>query len=183
MAAYVADTLLIGMCIQSFSSQGFADSSRTFAWSALLALVVYIVLYRPRIEIFDEGIRIHNPLTTTDVGWQDVDVVEAKYSAFLQLRDRKQISIWCAPTPGRYHSRTIHASEIKGLNLDGYIRPGESPRTDSGVVTYLCRDRLNAYRASGRIDGLTYRRLVMRNLITAFAAILFIIIALEVFHA
>jgi hypothetical protein len=188
-AAYIAYLLLAGMALQSLITDGFTAGLNATAWCTLIGLAIYITLHRPAIEIFDEGVRIFNPLNTIVVGWQDVDVVEAKYTAFLQLRDRRKISIWCAQTPGRYHSRTVHSSEVRGLQLDGFIRPGESPRTDSGVATYLCRSRLAAFRASeassanGARDGLGYLSLRENWLITALVANALIIALFAIFHA
>jgi hypothetical protein len=91
--------------------------------------------------------------------------------------------MWAAQTPGRYHSRTIHSSEIKGLQLDGFIRPGESPRTDSGVATYLCRTRLAAFRDRGRSDGLSYLHLREDTLIFTILTNILTIAALIIFHS
>lgn len=170
------------MCFESFYSNGFANSLTTLTWSLLLALLNYIVLHRPCIEIFDEGVHITNPLTTVSLGWQDVDVIEAKYTAFLQLRNGNKIRIWCAQTPGRYHSRTVHSSEIRGLHIDGYIRPGESPRTDSGVVTYLLRTRLIAFRGQERSDGLSYTFVREEPLIAGVAILVSAIVLMGVLH-
>jgi hypothetical protein len=183
VAAVVAYALLAGMILQSILSDDSGTLITALAWCSLFALAIYITLHRPSIEIFDEGVRIHNPLSTVIVGWQDVDVVEAKYTAFLQLRDGRKVSIWCAQAPGRYHSRSVHSSEIKGLQLDGFIRPGESPRTDSGVATYLCRTRLAAFRSRGGNDGLSYLHLRENALATLIAANVVAIIALIIFHS
>jgi hypothetical protein len=183
VAAGIAYALLAGMALQSIFSDGLSAAVGVIAWCTLFALIIYIVLHRPSIEIFDEGIRIHNPVSTIIVGWQDVDVIEAKYTAFLQLRDGKKISIWCAQTPGRYHSRTIHPSEMKGIQLDGFIRPGESPRTDSGVATYLCRTRLAAFRANGMSNGVSYLSLRENSLITALGLNALFLIAYILIHA
>jgi hypothetical protein len=183
VAAGIAYALLAGMALQSIFGDGLSAAVGASAWCTLFALIIYIVLHRPSIEIFDEGIRIHNPVSTIIVGWQDVDVIEAKYTAFLQLRDGKKISIWCAQTPGRYHSRTIHPSEMKGFQLDGFIRPGESPRTDSGVATYLCRTRLAAFRANGMSNSLSYLSLRENSLITALGLNALFLIAYILIHA
>ena len=183
VAAGIAYALLAGMALQSIFGDGLSAAVGASAWCTLFALIIYIVLHRPSIEIFDEGVRIHNPVSTIIVGWQDVDVIEAKYTAFLQLRDGTKIGIWCAQTPGRYHSRTIHSSEIKGLQLDGYIRPGESPRTDSGVATYLCRTRLANFRANGMSNGLSYLSLRDNSLITALGVNALFLIAYILIHA
>jgi hypothetical protein len=183
VAAGIAYALLAGMALQSIFSDGLSAAVGASAWCTLFALIIYTVLHRPSIEIFDEGIRIHNPLSTIIVGWQDVDVIEAKYTAFLQLRDGEKISIWCAQTPGRYHSRTIHPSEMKGIQLGGFIRPGESPRTDSGVATYLCRTRLAAFRANGMSNGVSYLSLRENSLITALGLNALFLIAYILTHA
>jgi hypothetical protein len=154
--AYISYLLVIGYNLQTVLASGLRASITTITWSALIAAGIYLLLHKPSVEIFDEGVRIHNPFTTVTVGWQDVDVVEAKYSAFLQLNSGEKITIWSAQAPGRYHSRTVHSSEVKGLNLTSIIRPGESPRTDSGVVTYLCRTRLKSFRDASRNDGLQF---------------------------
>ena len=154
--AYISYLLVIGFNLQTILASGWRASITTITWSALIAASIYLLLHKPSVEIFDEGVRIHNPFTTVTVGWQDVDVVEAKYSAFLQLNSGEKITIWSAQAPGRYHSRTVHSSEVKGLNLTSIIRPGESPRTDSGVVTYLCRTRLKSFRDASRDDGLQF---------------------------
>jgi hypothetical protein len=154
--AYISYLLVIGFNLQTVLASGWRASITTITWSALIAAGIYLLLHKPSVEIFDEGVRIHNPFTTVTVGWQDVDVVEAKYSAFLQLNSGEKITIWSAQAPGRYHSRTVHSSEVKGLNLTSIIRPGESPRTDSGVVTYLCRTRLKSFRDASRDDGLQF---------------------------
>lgn len=183
VAAGIAYALLAGMALQSIFSDGLSAAVGASAWCTLFALIIYVVLHRPSIEIFDEGIRIHNPVSTIIVGWQDVDVIEAKYTAFLQLRDGEKISIWCAQTPGRYHSRTIHPSEMKGIQLHGFIRPGESPRTDSGVATYLCRTRLAAFRANGMSNSVSYLSLRENSLITALGLNALFLIAYILIHA
>ena len=183
VTAVVAYTLLAGMVLQSILTGDLRSVLGTVGWCTFFSLIIYIVLHRPSVEIFDEGVRIHNPVSTTIVGWQDVDVIEAKYTAFLQLRDGRKESIWCAQAPGRYHSRTIHSSEVKGLQLDGFIRPGESPRTDSGVATYLCRTRLANFRANGASNGLSYLRLRENSLLTAVGLNVIFLIAYAITHA
>jgi hypothetical protein len=69
------------------------------------------------------------------------------------------------------------------LQLDGFIRPGESPRTDSGVATYLCRTRLTTFRDRGRSDGLSYLHLREDALIFSLLANVLAIAALIIFHS
>lgn len=182
VAAYIAYALLAGMTAQSLYTDGLTAGINAAAWCTALGGLIFLALHRPAIEIFDEGVRIRNPLSTVTVGWHDVDVIEAKYTAFLQLRNGQKISIWCAQAPGRYHSRTIHSSEVKGMQVDGFIRPGESPRTDSGIATYLCRIRLANFRKSenlARVDYLNEREF---GLITALSLNVLVILLFTIFH-
>ena len=152
----VGSIFLIGIATESIMSRGFNASVTTLVVISALAIALYLVLYRPHLEIFDEGVRIHNPLTMIQVGWHDVDSIDARYSAVLTMKDGRRFTIWCAQAPGRYHARTIHPSEMKGLNLPSTMRPGESPRTDSGVAVILCRQRLTAFQHSTHVDGAAF---------------------------
>jgi hypothetical protein len=66
--------------------------------------------------------------------------------------DRKgkkgKIQAFAAPAPGRYHSRTIHQSEMRGLNLkeSNVIRAGDSPRTNSGAAAAIARSRIDQFQ-------------------------------------
>jgi hypothetical protein len=180
--AFISYLLVIGFNLQTLLASSWRASITTWAWSILIATGIYLLLQKPSVEIFNEGVRIHNPLTTITIGWQDVDVIEAKYSAFVQLNSGKKITMWSAQAPGRYHSRSVHSTEVKGLNLTSIIRPGESPRTDSGVVTYLCRARLKSFRDTGRNDGLQYSFNRNKALIAVGILQVILISALNILH-
>ena len=69
----------------------------------------------------------------------------------------EKIHAWAAQAPGRYHSRTVHATEIRGLQIPdtNSMRAGESPRSHSGVAVALARIRLDAF-AKNQSVGATY---------------------------
>jgi hypothetical protein len=120
-------------------------------WGICLAALVYTVLQRPKLELFDEGIRITNPIREITVGWDLVESIDAKYTMSITVGGRI-IYAWAAPAPGRHHTRKIHPSDIKGTNIGagGYMRPGDNPRTHSGAAAYLATLRLNSFRSSNR---------------------------------
>jgi hypothetical protein len=78
--------------------------------------------------------------------------------------DGEKINAWAAQAPGRYHSRTVHATEIRGLQIPdtNSMRAGESPRSHSGVAVALARIRLDAFAKSQTV-GATYRSEFNRN--------------------
>ena len=121
------------------------------AWGSAISWLAYLLFIRPKVTLFDEGITITNPFVEITVGWQAVEDIESRYCMSIVVGER-HIYAWAAPAPGRYHARTVHGSEIKGLNIgdNNSIRPGESPRTHSGVATHLAKLRWENF--SGAAD-------------------------------
>jgi hypothetical protein len=142
-AIYILCAGLIG---QSFFSESLEGVLTTIAWCLLVAYVFHLSFVRPKVTFFDEGITITNPLKEITVGWGEIEDIGARYSMYIQVGGEK-IYAWAAQAPGRYHSRNIHASELRGLNLPDplNIRAGESPRTHSGVAVALARIRRDAF--------------------------------------
>jgi len=142
------------MVIQTFFTSDAHGCIIAASWGIFAATLTYLILHRPKVELFDEGIRITNPFDQITVGWQRVESIEAKYTMSIQV-GYKVIYAWAAPAPGRYHSRTIHPSEIKGMDIgsSGLIRPGDSPRTHSGAAAYLAIMRLKSFRDAGSTNG------------------------------
>lgn len=123
-------------------------------WGFATSYLAYLIFVRPKVTLFDEGITITNPFIEITVGWQRVEEIEARYCMSILVGER-QIYAWAAPAPGRYHARSVHSSEIKGLKTgaDNMIRPGESPRTHSGVATHLAKLRLENFHNRAGAQG------------------------------
>jgi hypothetical protein len=119
----------------------------TLTWAVAISSMAYLIFNRPKVILFDEGITIVNPFLTITTGWQRVDAIDAKFTMSI-LVDDKTIYAWAAPAPSRYHSRSIHESDLRGMRTDSQsmIRPGESPRSHSGAATYLARTKLANFR-------------------------------------
>lgn len=128
-----------------------ATTSGFFRAASVLVVVgifIYLIFQRPAIILSDECIRIINPLSEIAIGWQDIESIEARYTMSIETTDGDCIYAWAANAPGRYHSRKIHPSDIRGMNLPDLFRAGESPRTDSGVATHLARLKLKQFHES-----------------------------------
>ncbi|MSZ11213.1 MAG: hypothetical protein F2619_01730, partial [Actinobacteria bacterium] len=134
--------LCAGIAGQSFYTEGAQGVATTFAWCLFVAYASHLGFVRPKVTFFDEGITITNPLKEITVGWGEIEDISARYSMYIQVAGEK-IYAWAAQAPGRYHSRTVHASEIRGLKIPDLqnMRPGESPRTHSGQALALARIR------------------------------------------
>jgi hypothetical protein len=150
IGAGITLVLILGLNIQTWFSAPLRSSIVTGIWSTCVSGVIYLVIYRPKVTIFDEGVTITNPVKEYTIGWDTVESVEAKYSMSIITHDGSEIFAWAAPAPSRYHSRSIHPSELRGMNVgaEGIIRPGESPRADSGVAKHLVLARLDKFQNS-----------------------------------
>jgi hypothetical protein len=134
--------LCAGIAAQSFFSESYRGIATTISWALLISYLFHLGFIRPKVTFFDEGITITNPLREITFGWDRVQEISAQYSMYIQV-DGEKIYAWAAQAPGRYHTRNIHSSELRGMNLPDplNIRAGESPRTHSGVAVAIARIR------------------------------------------
>ena len=152
-SAGVTTIIVLALVIQTFAAGSIKADLVASAWGIFVISTSYLLFIHPKIEIFDEGIRITNPIQRITVGWDRVEEIEARYTMSIHVAG-KRIYAWAAPAPGRYHARSIHPSEVKGMDLGvgGEIRPGESPRSESGQASYIAKLRWRNFEALG-IEG------------------------------
>jgi hypothetical protein len=168
--------LTAGLTAQSFYLETINSFITTLSWSLLISYLFHLAFIRPKVTIFDEGIRITNPFREITIGWDQVQEISAKFSMYVTVGGEK-VYAWAAQAPGRYHSRNVHASEVRGLQIPdtSNMRAGESPRSHSGVAIALARIRLDAF-ANNQTVGATYssdfNRLGFTILVTLFAVAL-----------
>lgn len=136
----------------------------------LIALAVcygaFLIFIRPKVVVDGEGIEIINPLVRYEIGWQQVEAVDARFSFFVQVNGKK-IHAFAAVASGRYANlkpgglrpfggffgHRVEGSEIKdtGVNVeDGSIRAVESPRSDTGAALAMARHYLERFEGSGK---------------------------------
>ena len=142
---------LTGLFLWSSILQGgLANILSATLITALITDLIYIFLLKPKITFCQEGLIITNPVTEFTVGWADVEEIDTRWAFSIDAMGRR-INAWAAPGPGRHHARTVHPTEVQGLQIaeTGSMRPALSPRTDSGVATHLAQLRLNDFRRRG----------------------------------
>jgi len=150
LSAGVTAFIVLALVAETIATRGIKADLVAIAWASFVLSSAYLLFVHPKIEIFDEGIRITNPLQQITVGWHRVESIEARYTMSIQVAG-KIIYAWAAPAPGRYHARSVHHTEVKGMDIgfNGEIRPGESPRSDSGQASYLAKLRLKEFNEKG----------------------------------
>jgi hypothetical protein len=138
--------LCVGMTGAYFYGTEFETRIAALTISSFICSIAYLLFIRPKVTFYDEGIVITNPVHEYTVGWSDIDSIEARYTMYVNIGKRK-IHAWAAPAPGRYHARSVHPNELKGMGIPDLhnMRPGESPRTHSGVATHLARSRHESF--------------------------------------
>ena len=146
---YFLSIIFVGMVIQSIVSSGHKEIAFTIAWATFAITTFYALMHKPKIEIFDEGLEVVNPISRHTIPWGDVRSIDTRFSLSIVTNDGKRIHAWAAPAPGRYHSRRLHSSDLRGLNLgmNGNIKAGESPKSDSGAAYLLTSARFEHFKA------------------------------------
>jgi hypothetical protein len=97
------------------------------------------------------------------IGWQDVEQIDTRYTMSIKTHGEgvgtKQIYAFAAPSPGRYHSRSIHQSELRGLNIQstGSIQVGQSPSSHSGVASAIANQKVIAFQRLDKPQLVQYR--------------------------
>ena len=134
--------LLVGAILQAIFTRNSQDLIGTALVSGVIGLFIYSVMQRPRLEIGDEGVKIINPIFTKFLGWEEVIHIETKFALAFHTNE-KVFTCSAAVAPGRYHHRTVHPSELRGIvsRDTTMIRASDSPRTDSGAAAYVARQR------------------------------------------
>jgi len=132
-------------------------------WGALICSICYQIFIHPKVVFFDEGVEIVNPFTHYLIGWQDVEQIDTRYTMSIRTSGEsvgiKKIYAFAAPAPGRYHSRSIHQSELRGLNIQGAgsIQAGQSPRSHSGVASAIANQKIVAFQRLDKPQLVQYR--------------------------
>lgn len=136
----------ISMAFYAYGAQGYMIVTVGIAW---LLLTIYFCLWRPRLEVDEDSVRIVNPLRTVLVPWSTVTYVDTKFTLTI-FTPFGRFRVACAPQPGQLASRRAIKRVEKEPNsrsaLDSGVRIGDLPGTESGDAAALVRDRLENWR-------------------------------------
>lgn len=175
--------LSLGIIVDNLIVSDGEGIIKVLAISTAIALGSYVLFLKPKIVFFDEGIIITNMLSEHTVGWHEVEAVETRYCMSIQVDD-KVIYAVAAPAPGRYHSRTVHASEMRGISVPTTesLRPGDSPRSQSGVAAHFARTRMNDFFKNGLEPTITYKTTAKPWAALTALSLLVIVLLNEMWH-
>lgn len=180
--------MVSAMVYLQFADYGLTSGLVAGIWGIFVASLFFQIFLYPRINFFDEGIEIINPLSRHLIGWHEVESIDTRYTMSIVTESDRgkngRVHAFAAPAPGRYHSRSIHRSELRGLNLgdSGTIRAGESPRTQSGIAAAIARSKLEEFKRFDTPERIAYRYEFNHGAIIAHLAIAAIGVVALVFH-
>jgi hypothetical protein len=81
----------------------------------LLAVVLVLVLWRPRLDLTQDGVRVVNPLRTRFVPWSSIRSVDNRFTMVLHTDDGP-IPVWAVPRPSP-------GSNVVAIRRDAYGLP------------------------------------------------------------
>ena len=153
LSAFFVVSFGIAMGFYAYGPQGYAIVAVGIAW---LLLTIYFCLWRPKLEVADDSVRIVNPLRTVDIPWSTVTYVDTKFTLTI-FTPFGRFPAACAPQPGQLASRRAIKRVEKEPNshtaLNSGVRIGDLPGTESGDAAALVRDRWDTWRDRVRDDA------------------------------
>lgn len=112
---------------------------------ALVAAAVYVLFWRPSVEVDDEAVTLRNLVRDVRVPWQRLDAVDTRYALTLESGGHRYAA-WAAPAPG--HSQALRQSrkdalalQSLGTSLQHGLRASAVPNSDSGGAALMVRSR------------------------------------------
>jgi hypothetical protein len=180
--AFFAVSALVSINIMDY---GFVNAMSSIAWGLVVCAIFYLIFIHPKVVFFDEGLMIINPLQSFTVGWHEIEEIDARYTMYIvHGPSREKIHAFAAQAPGRYHSRTVHPNEVKGMRVgdSGIIRAGESPRSSSGAATAIARTRFEQFQRFEGRGAIAYNSTMNFNGVSLFLALLVIAVIAQVMH-
>jgi hypothetical protein len=113
------------------------------SWAVFLGYVSYLIFVRPAVLVSKEAITIRNPYLTKTFGWKRVELVDVRFSLFVQVAGKRHQS-WAALAPSRYHNRRVARGDVRGISEPraSELRFSEAPNSETGAIVYLSRQWL-----------------------------------------
>jgi len=124
---------------------------------ALVAYVLWIVMWAPSVTIAPSGVTVRNLLRTHVVSWPAIERIDTRFALTLYTASAKIVA-WSAPAPSRFAAgRAARNSTLEYLPestyVAGAIRPGDIPQSDSGLAALYVRRYWEQLRDAGHLSS------------------------------
>lgn len=162
----VAAVIAIGI-VASATTRG--DSLWLLPTIVALAVIVWVVLWRPHVAVDDDGVSVANVTHTVEVPWPALIHLDVTYSLRVHVPGRA-IAVSAAPAPGRVGGAVARRGTAPRGHRDGQtVSVGELLTTDSGKAAAMIRDRWESLRDAGKIAAGEAERYPVRTRVDGVA--------------
>ncbi|HRN28110.1 MAG TPA: PH domain-containing protein [Terrimesophilobacter sp.] len=157
------------LCAAAIAAVIAAGEARFFSmvpFAAAVGLLAWAGLWRVAIVIDDQLIELRNAFSTVLVPWAALVQVDTRFALTL-ITPSGSFTSTAAPAPSRLTtmlSKRDIESVPRDVPVDGAVRPGDIPSTDSGAAAILIRRRWRELLDAGRVElGVADRTPVLRH--------------------
>lgn len=177
----IVGSLLIFALVLIGANEGILSVFTAIPFAAAIAWITMLLFWFPQLTADDEAVTVRNVWSEYLVPWDSIQRIDTKYALTL-VTEKRTISVWSAPAPGR-HS-VFNASREQGRHLPestylaGTIRPGDLPQSESGSAAAIIRrewERRRDQHSAGDTTEVQQRFRSELGLITAALTVLLII--------
>ena len=131
-----------------------ADPRLTWVYAAapLAALLGWMALWRPCVEVSDRGVRIENVSHDVDVPWEALVHIETARALTLHTPSGS-FTAWSAPAPGFFTTMMGNARARREASAaGGDARPSDRMGTDSGNAALVVRESWRSRLDAGQVE-------------------------------
>lgn len=99
----------------AFFNKGWASGAIVVGIWVVLAVGLYLVMWRPRLDVRDDEVVVVNPFRTHVVPWSSIDAVEIRW-VLTMITNSGSVPVWAVPRPSS-------ATNVVGFRRDPYGMP------------------------------------------------------------
>lgn len=147
--------LVLGVVLTALDDVG--TGLRWLPLLAFAAAAVYVLFWRPSVEVDDEAVTVRNLVRDVRVPWPRLESLDTRYSLTL-FTDARKVAAWAAPAPGR--SQALRQSKTDALALQSLgtslqhgLRSSATPNSDSGGAALMVTARWERARGLPQPDA------------------------------
>jgi len=121
----------------------------------LIGYLGWYLFWAPCVRVSPGEVVLDNPATLTRIEWPQITMIDTKWALVVYTAHAKHTA-WAASAPGRYSVIAQAKHELRHLPTDTYIqgtiRVGDIPTSDSGAAAITIRRQWEALRDAGHLE-------------------------------
>jgi hypothetical protein len=115
-------------------------------WQILVIWALFVLLVRPRVELYPGRLLVVNLFRTRDVPWSLVDRLSGRYQVILTLTDGSKISCWGAPATGLDRRPSLDLESASGY-ASSRLNARRARRTKGAATTVVIESTMFEWKA------------------------------------